>query len=265
MPNGLSPELEHLIERITEKISTSWNTALDMISRTVRKLRQHEQYSPTTAFTTVRSMLSNWPSQIVTEIDKLVTRLFGAGYIEGVTDTEVPLTSELASLHWVDRQKERLVPAFRKLVAHVLRRLGRVANSPIEEFLNAIDLQKAFGRNRIKLVINTETASATNNGRIAAWQNDPRKDWYLYHWEPIHDNRTKNVSLDFEKDGPYSFQQFKQLWDVKHQTPQRTRDRFTGKTVWEVSVFNCRCEVSRVPKSNRQLYNEGLISRFEVA
>jgi len=119
----------------------------------------------------------------------------------------------------------------------------------------------AAARSAVELVVRTETAKVTSLGRIAAWDNDADKYLYDYHWVATHDDRTKDVSLFFEREGPYEFDQIKKRWTEDHNKPWPVTNRHTGKFEYQTSAYNCRCTAARSPKSPERLLEQGLISR----
>jgi len=88
-----------------------------------------------------------------------------------------------------------------------------------------------------ELIARTEMTKISNMGRIFAWESDPLRDDYDYHYVPTRDSRTKGVSLELAGNGPYSFDQIRALW-LNPVSP----------TTGENDVFNNRCGVTRTRK-----------------
>lgn len=178
--------------------------------------------------------LDHWLALADADIDHLLTY----GYLDGVIDSErvVSATNLLGFEHW--RTQERVALYQR--------------------------LQQARTRAEGALALRTQIAHARLAGRLAAWGLDPRKTFYWYYWRahPTHDPRTKDVSLVFERNNPYEYHEIKKLYDTQHQIPQFVWNRETGRWGWQTSMYNCRCDVSRAPKSTHELAQQGLIARM---
>jgi len=88
-----------------------------------------------------------------------------------------------------------------------------------------------------ELIARTEMTKISNQGRIFAWEQDPMRDDYNYHYIPTRDSRTKDVSLELAQNGPYSFDEIRALW-LNPVSP----------TTGQSDVFNNRCGVARTRK-----------------
>ncbi len=268
---------------IVRELETSLGVAHEDLLREILKgwTELGSLMSPTQARQVVQSVLLSWPELTAYKYENLINRLFDAGFMIGVLDTGVvrqPDHGDQMVVEWLKTNRQGFVPSLRSFGDDERRFFERVigdAYGGVDEETGqprAFDLGRMVRRVRsrseeakykVERVVRTETAKATALGRIMSWENDQDRDFYRYHWVATHDDRTKDVSLMFESQGPYDFSQIKRLWTVDHNEPKLVRNRHTGKTETQVSSFNCRCTPARTPKDPRELYDEGLISRDE--
>jgi hypothetical protein len=138
---------------------------------------------------------------------------------------------------------------------------GRIRPFDLDSMVERVRERTDSADYKIERVVRTETAKATSLGRIASWENDPDRYLYDYHWVATHDSRTKDVSLLFERTGPYEFDEIKRRWVEDHNKPWPVVNRHTGRSEYQVSAFNCRCTAARTPKEPDRLLQQGLVTR----
>lgn len=268
------PEIEKLKEELERILKGAWDTALQEILKEWERLKGLGLLTYSAASQIVRSILSFWPEAVAASSTEFINKIFNVSFAAGVVDTELkvsPDIGDLESLTWMTHQRNGFVPALKGIAEE-----GRQA---IEEILKDahepgvpydLDIMQAkvrdavegVSKNKAELIVRTETAKISALGRIAAWGDDPDRDWYMYHWIATPDNRVKDISLKFEREGPYDYDKIKSIWEHDHNEPQLVRNRKTGKMEFQISAFNCRCSVARSPKNREQLENEGKVSRM---
>lgn len=182
-----------------------------------------------------------------------------------VLATVVPPETPAMDPAVLDAHAERVLAHLSRTARRAVERVFGTPFLPLDEVLARIARIGRRMQTRIALTIRTETAHARLEGTIRRWGLDPQRDWYWYSWNPRHDDRTKDVSLLFEASNTYSYTDLAHLYRVRHQTPQRVRNRHTGRVEYQTSKWNCRCAISRTPKPPAVLYREGKISRSQYA
>jgi hypothetical protein len=234
--------------------------------------------TPTLARQIVERELLEWPMITAGQYAGLIDDIFVAGFMVGIADTGVrvgPDHGDAMALDWIKSNQHGFIPALqrfaddeRKFFEDVLGdaykgvdREGRIRPFDLDDMTRRVQEHTQATKSSIERVVRTETAKVTSLGRIAAWDNDPDKYLYDYHWVATHDDRTKDVSLLFEREGPYEFDGIKQRWTEDHNKPWPVINRHTNKLEYQTSAFNCRCTAARAPKSPDTLLAQGLITR----
>lgn len=272
------PDIDIIAQVLQLRLATSWREAIAKIIDEWRTLESEGRLNPTTSRLAVQHVLHEWPEVTAQLYDDIVDRLFTLGFATGVADTglrAVPDAGDAMTVQWLKQSPQGFIPALRGMADDGRRAIEKVIagayegrdelgepqpfdlDDMVERTLRRVDV----GENRATLIVRTETAKVTALGRISAWGDDPQRDYYEYHWIATHDTRVKDVSLVFEAEGPYTWEQIKRRWEVDHNQPQLVRNRRTGRMEYQVSAFNCRCTVARTPKQPEQLFNEGKITR----
>jgi hypothetical protein len=274
------PDVEAIGDVLRQRLAASWREALAAIIDRWRELERGGRLNANTMRMAVQDVLSAWPDVVATQYDELIDRIFALGFAIGVEDTGVrvvPDHGDQMVLDWLKENEHGFIPALRGMAADNIRQIERIiedaykgqdqlgeeAPFDLDDMVRRVTERVDIGDSRAELIVRTETAKATALGRIAAWGKDALRDWYHYHWIATPDDRVKDVSLLFEREGPYTWEQIRHRWEVDHNTPVLVRNRHTGKMEYQTSAFNCRCTVARTPKEPLELFNEGKISRQE--
>lgn len=277
---SLYPGLEELARELEKSLGAAHRDVLLEILKGWNDLGS--LMTPTQARQVVQGSLRAWPELTAARYDELINRIFNSGFMVGVLDTGVirgPDQGDQMVVEWLKNNRRGFIPALRTFGEGERRFFEEIiedayAGVDVTGRPRAFDLDRMVRRVRsrsdeakykVERVVRTETAKATALGRIMSWENDPERDFYHYAWVATHDDRTKDVSLKFEQEGPYGFSQIKRLWMIDHNEPQLVRNRHTGRMETQTSAFNCRCTPARFPKEPRELYDEGLIGREEFA
>lgn len=277
---ALTPELDALAELLAQRLGASWEGAMLRVIHAWRKLHRGGQLTQQSARAAMFSALYDWPALAMVTGDPLLDRIFSAGFMHGVSISGVVTGPDMGDdlvLEWLKQNPHGFMPALRGLAEDGIKALetvlteayaghndlGEARPFDLDAMVDQATLRADVGVNRARLIVRTETAKASAYGRILAWGNDPQRDYYDYLWIATHDDRTKDISLLFEKRNPYSYWGIRHVWEHDHNVPQLVRNRHTGKMAWETSAFNCRCTPVRVPKSPEKLRNEGLITQAQ--
>jgi len=236
--------------------------------------------TPTEARHIVARALRAWPELTAAAYHEVIDRLFEFGFMVGILDTGItvrPDEGDRMAVQWLKANPQGFIPALRNFSEDERRLFERVIAESyagvdeegrrrpfdLDYMVRRVRDRSDEARYKVERVVRTETAKVTSLGRIAAWGDDPERDWYNYHWVATHDDRTKDVSLLFEREGPYSYDQIRHRWTVDHNRPIFVVNRHTLRGEYQTSAFNCRCTVARTPKSEEELFAEGLVSRAE--
>lgn len=276
----LYPGLAEVARELEAVLGASYQDALYEIAKA------WQEFGPTMSATqarqAVQGVLEAWPELTAAAYDRVINRIFEHGFMVGILDTGVvvgPDQGDAMTVEWLKNNRRGFIPAlrsfseeersfFEEAIADAYRGAdvtGRARPFDLNAMISRVQYRSSEARYKIERVVRTETAKATNLGRISAWGNDPERDFYDYWWVATHDDRTKDVSFMFEDGAPYTFDRIKQLWTVDHNEPKLVRNRHTGKREVQTSSFNCRCTAARTPKDPEELYSEGLISREEFS
>lgn len=234
--------------------------------------------TPTAARHEVENALRSWPAAATTLYADVIDRIFWAGFMVGVADTGVmlaPDAGDAIAVEWIKNNPHGFVPSlkhfadgerqfFEEVMADAYAGVdveGKIRPFDLDNMVRRVEERSDEARYKIERVVRTETAKVTSLGRIAAWDNDADRYLFKYHWVATHDARTKDVSLLFERQGPYEFDGIKRRWVEDHNTPIRVINRRTGRVEHQISAFNCRCTAARTPKEPDELLSQGLITR----
>lgn len=268
---------------LQQRLVVSWRQAIQAIAEEWRGLKTMNRLNPRTAAQAAAGVLARWPEITAAQYADIIDRLFMGGFIRGAADTGLtganwgPDHGDRMVVDWLKTNPNGFVPALQNLGEDGRQRIDQIISEAyagrdelgeerpfdLDDMVRRVGEQVDIGANRAELIVRTETAKATALGRIAAWGNDPERDWYWYHWIATPDDRTKDVSLLFEMGGPYNYNDIKRIWEVDHNHPVFVRNRHTGRMEWQTSAYNCRCTVARTPKDPRELLAEGKITQAE--
>jgi hypothetical protein len=243
--------------QVIKEMARSWTAAVQEMLERWYQMARGGLVRLSDAVGEMRAILGEWPERVYATVAGLIDRMFSDSYRDGASAAEVEAwgmgPSEGQALAWMKNSPNGLVPALRDLTRGVQRRIERGLSRmgsviPVSSALRlAMDVASRVV-SRPELIVRTESAKARALGRIYAWGHDRYRDRYHYWWIAMDDDRTKDVSLLFERAGPYAWQQIRHLWEFEHDQPQLVRNRHTRGMEMQVSAWNCRCTVARTPR-----------------
>ena len=172
-------------------------------------------------------------------------------------------------VRWLANQPTGLVPALKGLVEAEQEHVEEVIRRSFEEgtpfdlpdVTRALREKTEVSVSRARLIVRTETTKAVGMGRLAAWEQDTERAWYDYHWVATLDGRHKLISEKLMREGPYEFEEIKQLW--VHQEAW-VYDPVKRRWVYQIGHYNCRCTITRTLKSRARLERETSLSVAEL-
>jgi hypothetical protein len=267
------PEIKKLEQELEAILIGSLAKLLLAIKRAWAYLRRIGTLTLATALSEARRLLQEWPSETYIEAEPFVRKMFATSFAAGMIDTELKVSPDQGdemSLDWINHERNGFVPALQNLSEESMQIIRDTLEDSykiggefdLDPMVNKIrDQTTELGKERAELIVRTETAKISALGRIAAWGKDQDRDWYNYWWIATPDDRVKDISLKFEREGPYEYGKIKSIWEHDHHEPQLVRNRKTGKMEYQISAFNCRCTVARSPKQRQQLVDEGKVSQ----
>ena len=278
MPVEIIPGLDRIQLVLQSKLGGAWRDAVAAIVNRWADLDAQGMLNANSARQALQQVLIDWPTMTASAYGEAIDQLFSVGFAIGVADTgvrAVPDAGDEMALKWIKEGPHGFIPALNHLASDGKKNIEKVISEAykgrdevgepapfdLDDMVRRITDQVDIGHNRAELIVRTETAKVTALGRITAWGGDSYRNHYDYLWIATPDDRTKDVSLKFEREGPYTWQEIKHRWEVDHNEPQLVRNRRTGDMEHQVSAFNCRCTVARVPKEPEELLHEGLISQ----
>lgn len=272
------PDIDEIAHILQVRLVASWADAIQAITERWRELELRGVLNANTAGQAVREVLGVWPELTAGQYEDIVDRIFTSSFAYGAQDAGYgPDMGDYNALEWIKNNPNGFVPALRNLGDEGRRSIERVIENAyagvdevgnerpfdLDDMVDRVERAVGIGANRAELIVRTETAKASALGRIFAWEKDDQRDWYDYWWIATPDDRTKDVSLLFEGQGPYDFNGIKRVWEFDHNHPVWVRNRHTGRNEWQTSAYNCRCTVARTPKEPQDLLNEGKINQRE--
>ena len=86
---------------------------------------------------------------------------------------------------------------------------------------------------------------------MLAWELDPEKQDYDYHWLAKIDDRTKPISRVFAAGGPYTFDQIRQMWRDPTKRTALNLQIAGAETIPDSEtsdIYHQRCGIARTPK-----------------
>lgn len=268
------PDIEELIAELSRRLVGAWESVLEKIKKVLLSLRRQGELYLHSALTAVRVILHKWPEETAEANYDILKRVFSSSFATGMIDTELgvyPDQGDMQSFDWLTHQRNGFLPAIKDMSVENQKKIEQIITSSYTE-PDAFDLDLTVrkiqdatgdsGKSKAELIVRTESAKISALGRIFAWGKDNRRDWYNYYWIATPDDRVKDISLKFEREGPYDYDTIKRIWEKDHNEPQLVRNRKTGKMEYQISAFNCRCTCARAPKSREALEREGKVSAF---
>jgi SPP1 gp7 family putative phage head morphogenesis protein len=165
-----------------------------------------------------------------------------------------PLAPDVNALKLFADHPEGLVPSLRDFAEEQRQMVEAVVRASFDQgtffdlpkVVDILECELKEERWKLERIVRTETRKFAGMGRIHAWEQDPRQDWYNYHYQATHDTRTRPEHMAFMQGGPYTFDAIKQIWEIDREP------------------YNCRCAVTRTLKPHAQLLTEGLATPEEV-
>lgn len=200
----------------------------------------------------VLDTITKWQIATIGTMTSSFEELLHRGIIAGQIDSGVKVAFDLVDENAIEilRQDPKrigsrikifsndIIEKFRDIIANSYGPEGEFSLSPmVKKMSEVVDTQ----RYKLERIVRTETSSVSNLGRLWAWNQDPDKYFYEYHWNAMPDNRVKYISLWRMKNGPYTFDEIAFLWENQEQD-------FTDLGIIN-DVFNQRCAVSRFPRN----------------
>lgn len=200
----------------------------------------------------VDDLVRQWQQQVSADLDKAFEELYQRGFMAGVLDTGVrpaEKTADRNALAFIRANPNRigsrikifasgLVEKFRPIIAGAYTAEGTYSLRALYDQMKEVVPAERY---KLERIVRTETASVSNNGRISAWEQDPYKYFWDYHWNASPDNRVKLISMWRMNHGPYTLDEIKFLWEHQGQV-------IAGKQWWD--MYNQRCAVSRSPRDD---------------
>ncbi len=192
--------------------------------------------------------MDNWLSDLLGKLKPIAWNLMQTGLIGAGLDEQQFTNAHKLAMDYLEEHPHSVLNAVKTLNEDQKQAASKVLD---EAFKGEIpwDLKKVkaaimeradVGATRAELIARTEMTKISNMGRILAWEQDPLKNDYLYHYVPTRDSRTKAVSLELANNGPYSFDEIKAIW-LNPVSP----------TTGENDVFRNRCGVARTRKRDQ--------------
>ena len=214
-------------------------------------------FSLAQALTAARINFETWGRELRREGMPEALKLYEAGMRVGAAEVGMafrPDVGDVDALNFLASQPGGIVPALRNFSEKQRVAAEETIRASFEEGPELFDLdrvvdrlQKRVGKEtgQLRLLVRTETAKVVGMGRLAAWEDDPDRNKFDYHWIPTLDGRHKDVSKLFGENGPYTFEQVRNKW---LNPVAMVRNRKTGKLERQDDSFNQRCTIARTPK-----------------
>lgn len=197
--------------------------------------------------------------------EPILDELFHRGFRAGAQDAggiTAPDAGDLHALEWLKMNPTGYLAALGSVGQSEAAWFSK--NLPGKSLPDALALVRSRGTDvvpKLERIVRTDSEKAAALGRLLSWTDDPNRDYFNYGWLPVHDDRTKDVSLLFERRNPMTFWQLRKTFEVDHVAPVMVTNRHTGRREAQISAFNCRCQIARWPKRRAQLVREGLLSQ----
>jgi hypothetical protein len=209
--------------------------------------------TPEQAKADLDTMIDDWVKTILKEVDKVCWNVAKTGLVAGAKDAGQALDNRFAhklAAEWISKKPHNVLQAVDDLGEEQKERIGKVIKDvlggtapwDINDVRQKIAEQGQIANFRAETIARTEIPKLANMGRILAWEQDPEKDDYDFWYIATHDDRTKAVSLELERNGPYTFAEIKKLVAEP-----------ISPTTGESDIFRNRCSVTRTRKGMRIL------------
>ena len=263
---GTGSVQRRMVKRLRELQRAGWRLVSSELSR----------IGPSTlaeALDAVRGAFTIWEKEFVEQATPIALTLYDTGMKTSLAEigfafgADIPDINALAAL---TKEPHGIVPALQHFVEEDRAKVETIIRASFEGGPVAFDLddtvkaiQQQVGKEkwRVERIVRTETSKIAGFGRLHAWEADPQRDMYHYHWIATLDGRHKDVSAKLMREGPYTFDKIKELW---LNPVAKVIDRKTGRMVEQDDKFNQRCTLARTLKSKEVLVQEGLASKEEA-
>lgn len=233
-------------------------------------LRRPGRKTETVLLREIDMAIAEWTPQVLRDAMPIIFQLYGVGLKAGIGEVGVVMASDLpdpAAIEAIARSPHGFVPALENFIEEERKFAERVITQSftgeqafdLDEVVKTIESRVPKEKWRLERLVRTETSKIAGFGRLTAWEADPKRDWYLYHWIATIDGRQKKVSEKFMREGPYSFEKIKALWE----NPV-ARVYVDGKWIDQNDAFNQRCTIARTLKPKEQLIREGHVTAEEA-
>lgn len=187
-------------------------------------------------------------------------KLYQVGLNNGIKDTGVDVgdTVHRLGFNWIVNNPNGIMESVKGLTKEQRDSMAKVIHNAfagLEPFQlgtlkKRLREQHDVGKARAELIIRTEVAKISNEGRLLAWEQDPLRDEYDYYWIATRDRRVKPISLVMQDNSPYDFTTVADLWR-NPTTENALRHGLRGAAGLppkQNDVFNQRCSITRRPK-----------------
>lgn len=189
--------------------------------------------------------IDKWLDNILSLLKPIAWSLMQTGLVGQGLDEQQYSNAHKLAMDYLEEHPHSILNAVKTLGSDQKQAasdvLDRVFKGEVQWDLKKVKaeiMEKAdVGSSRAELIARTEMTKISNMGRIMAWEQDPLREDYDYHYIPTRDSRTKAVSIELANGGPYTFEQIKALW-LNPVSP----------TTGENDVFNNRCGLGRTRK-----------------
>ncbi len=230
---------------------------LSGITKLEQRLRSISKRSLARAIAVVQQTSDEWVEELVEGAMPAVKRVYTDGLEAGFLESGLvfdPLAADPHTLELLARSPDGIVPALRDFAESERKFAEKVIRESFEEG-TFFDLDKLVAQLRERMpaaeyklerIVRTETRKLSGMGKLAAWEKDPERDWFNYHYVATYDERTRQQHMRFMTRGPYTFAAIKLIWEEEREP------------------YNCRCSLSRTQKPRDVLVAEGLVTVEEA-
>ncbi len=193
----------------------------------------------------LKADLLKWQIESNKNVTADVKDIFNKGIEAGIRNTGVAVPDRLmGTFNYQIYKPTGISPALENFQNEIFGNISKILNKhyvqksgfPLYRTKRDIDSYLRKARYKTRLMFKSEVASMANLGQIIAWDQDPEKYKYEYHWNAILDDRIKPISKMRAEGNPYSLPEISFLWKNQIQS-------INGK--FENDEFNQRCSISR--------------------
>jgi SPP1 gp7 family putative phage head morphogenesis protein len=227
------------------------------LDKLARKLKSIPKSSMARALAAVEQTGTEWIEELVDSAMPSIKTVYTDGLKAGFTESGLafdPLAADPHVLELLARSPDGIVPALRDFTETETRFAEKIIRGSFEEG-TYFDLGKVIDQLRDRMpaaqyklerIVRTETRKLAGMGKLAAWEKDPERDWFSYHYVATYDERTRQQHMHFMTGGPYEFDQVKVIWEEEREP------------------YNCRCSLARTLKPHDVLVTEGHVTAEEA-